>query len=296
MVSDTLSSTSVTVSTKAIEEIVEKLHCQYLRQPTKSNYYGVWKTFNQFNIKLDSRPKSWEERLTLFVGYLIGLNRQSSTIKSYISAIKSVLKYEKIELKEDKLLLYALIKACKCHNDYFQTKLPIRKGLLQIIIRSVDTLYEEQPQPYLCAMYKALFAVMYYGLCRIGEVTASPHVVKAKDVYIGLNKHKLMLVLHSSKTHNQNAKPQIIKIDSVYKPTLTAHQRAHSGYNQYCPFWLVQQYINMCKKYQCDDEQFFVMQDRSLVTPAHFRAMLRKILRHNKIDSTLYSSKAFRAG
>ena len=145
-------------------------------------------------------------------------------------------------------------------------------------------------------MYKALFAVTYYGLCRIGEVTASPHVVKVKDVYIELNKCKLMLVLHSLKTHNQNAKPQIIKIDSVNKPTLTAHQRAHSGYNQYCPFRLLQQYISMHKKYQRDDEQFFVMRDGSLVTPAHFRAMLRKILWHNKIDSTLYSSKAFRVG
>ena len=130
---------------------------------------------------------------------------------------------------------------------------------------------------------------------RIGEVTASPHIVKANDVYVGLNKHKLMMLLHSSKTHNQNTKPQIIKIDSVYGPIPT-HQRAQSGYNQYCPFQLLQQYISIHRKYKSDDEQFFVMWDGSCVTPAHFRAMIKKISKFNKIDSTLYSSKAFRAG
>ena len=176
----------------------------------KNNYYGVWKSFNELNIKLDSKPKLWEERLTLFVGYLISLNRQSSMIKSYISAIKAVLKYKKIELNENKVLLSSLIKACKLQNDCIRTQLPIRKGLLRVIINSVEKYYDHNPQPYLCTMFGALFSMAYFGLFRIGELTLSPHVIKARDVHIGVNKKKLLFVLHTSKTHNKSSKPQII--------------------------------------------------------------------------------------
>ena len=236
-----------TVSTKAIEAIVEKLRCQFLRQSTKNSYYGVWKSFNEFNIKLDSKPKSWEERLTLFVGYLISLNRQSSMIKSYISAIKAVLKYEKIELSENKVLLSSLIKACKLQNDCIQTQLPIRKGLLQVIINSVEKYYDHNPQPYLCTMFRALFLTAYFGLFRIGELTLSPHVIKARDVHIGVNKKKLLFVLHSSKTHNKSSKPQIIKIDSIKKYDVNCK---NVSVMQNCPFQLLQEYISRRRKYR----------------------------------------------
>ena len=46
-------------------------------------------------------------------------------------------------------------------------------------------------------------------------MTESQHVVKAKDVHIGINKDKLMFVLHSSKTHGKGTKPQIVKINCL---------------------------------------------------------------------------------
>ena len=55
------------------------------------NYYGIWKTFNQFIVRLDFKPTNWEDRITLFAGHLIHLGRKSNTVKSYISAIKAVL-------------------------------------------------------------------------------------------------------------------------------------------------------------------------------------------------------------
>ena len=69
------SSTRSSVSSKLIQGIVEHLRCQFLRDSTKQNYYNVWRTFNKLNLKLDKMPASWEERLTLFIGYHIALNR-----------------------------------------------------------------------------------------------------------------------------------------------------------------------------------------------------------------------------
>ena len=191
------------------------------------------------------------------------------------------------------MLLGSLVKACRLKNDIMKPNLPVRKSLLNILIATVDQVYEDSPQPYLTILYKALFSTAYYGLFRIGELTESQHVVKACDVHVGINKNKLMFILHSSKTHGVNVKPQIIKIDSIARSTSDA---VHRPDNQCCPFQLLQDYVKVRKKYKSEDEQFFVFRDGSQVTPTHLRRMLNILLQRNRIDSTLYSSKAFRAG
>ena len=59
---------------------------------TCATYHRVWKIFNKFLIQLDVMPHSWEERTALFCAYLIRKGTQSRTIRSYISAIKALLK------------------------------------------------------------------------------------------------------------------------------------------------------------------------------------------------------------
>ena len=106
-------------------------------------------------MHLDKKPKSWESHLTLFVGFLVSENKQSSTVRSYISAIKAVLRDLKIKLNEDMLLLNSIIRACKLNNDTICMRLPIRKLLLTVMINSVEILFES-PQPYLTTLYKAM--------------------------------------------------------------------------------------------------------------------------------------------
>ena len=122
------------ISTVALETIVENLRHHKHRGSTKANYYTVWRQFNQFFVKLDKKPKTWENRVTLFVGYLINDNKKSSTIKCYVSAIKAVLQYVKVDLKLDVALLSSLTKACQLTNDTVRTRLPIRYDLLVMLI------------------------------------------------------------------------------------------------------------------------------------------------------------------
>ena len=44
--------------------------------------------------------------------------------------------------------------------------------------------------------------------------TGSDHAVRATDLHIAVNKKKMMLVLHTSKTHGLGDKPQKIKIQA----------------------------------------------------------------------------------
>ena len=93
---------------------------------------------------------------------------------------------------------------------------------------------------YLLTMYRALFALSYYGMMRVGEVTLSDHVVKAKDIHSATNKDKIMLKLYTSTTHSRGMKPQSIKI--------TSNLSERSGYyakRNFCPFKLINDYMNI---------------------------------------------------
>ena len=147
----------------------------------RDNYYRVWKLFNEFFIKLDLKPNTWEERIVLFVGHLIDTDHQSSMIRSYISAIKNVLRDDGEILDENMYLLKSLTRACRIHNDRVKIRLPITKNVLKLILNALQNLFAKQP--FLLTLYSALFTTMYVGLFRIGEVTLSQHMVKAVDVH-----------------------------------------------------------------------------------------------------------------
>ena len=184
--SSSRSSTSSRLSTVEIQNITDRLKHQQYCDSTKRNFYTVWKIFADFLIRLDHQPQDWEERIILFVGHLINSKKQSSTVKSYVSAIKAVLREDNVKFEEDTYLLNSLTRACRLQNDQIKTRLAIKKGLLSIILNQLTEIYSTQP--YLCLLYWALFSTMYYGLLRISEVSQGLRAVKAKDVQIGYNK------------------------------------------------------------------------------------------------------------
>ena len=191
---------------------IERLRCYRVRDSTRQNYYLIWKSFNTFLLRLDEMPSSWEEKLTLFVGYLVDQKKQSSTVKSYISAIKAVLLEEGVKLSEDHYLWNSLTRACRYMNDKVKLRFPIHKKLLNVLLSQLEQLFAFQP--YLLKLYKAMFSAAYYGMFRIGEITKGSQPILARDVHVGQNKTKLLFVLRSLKTHGKHVKPQFVKIPS----------------------------------------------------------------------------------
>ena len=80
------------ISTAEMEEIIDYLQMNQHRSTTRKNYYSVWKGFNEFIVRLDRKPESWEQRILLYTAHLIKDGKQSGTVKSYVSAIKAVFK------------------------------------------------------------------------------------------------------------------------------------------------------------------------------------------------------------
>ena len=280
------SSMSSTLSTAAIGRIIENLKRKRNRPSTNKMYYNVWKQFNEFFIRLDSKPQSWEESLTLFVGYLVETNKKSTTIKSYISAIKAVLLDDGVDISEDRYLLTSLTKACKYVNDKVRTRLPIQRGMLNEILRKIDWYYGTvKNQDYLNLLYQSLFSTTYYGLFRVGEVTSSTHPIFARDVHVSDNKNKLLFILRTSKTDWLDSKPQTVKI---------ASDRLKQ--KELCPFELIRRFLPVRPKFRRNEEPFFIFRDRAPVTPSHMRAVLALMINYCSLNAKLYGVHSLRIG
>ena len=224
-----------------MQMIVDRLWLQQYRSSTKKNYYVVWKLFNKFIIRLDRKPSSWEECLTLFIGYLIDSRKQSATVKLYISAIKATLQEVGVKINHDRTLITSLTKACRLVNDQIRTRLPIQKDLLGVIINQINQYYGVKNQNYLRVLYKTLVSTAYFGLFRVGELSKGEHPVLAKDMHMGMNKRKVLFILRTSKTHWKNSRPQSIKIHSTRKHNkgVGKNKKRKNEFEPPCPYSLL---------------------------------------------------------
>ena len=229
----------------------------------------------------------------MFGAYLVDKGVQSSTLKSYFSTIKYILRQDGYKWDEDKVILSSLVRGCKLENDRLKVRLPIQKGLMELLLFELERFYNVNPQPYLECLYQTMFCLAYYGMLRVGKITFSPHTVKAGDVHLGHNKDKILMVLYTSKTHGQEGKPQKIKISGV---PCTGNTYTGRSDRFFCPFKLVMKYMQLRGPYLNPSEVFFVFKDKSPVKACQFRKILRDMLDSINLDGSLYDVHSFRIG
>ena len=186
------------------------------------------------------------------------------------------------------MLLSSLIRGCKLENDSVKIKLPIQKGLLEMLLFEVERKFDDTIQPYLESLYKTILSLGYYGMLRVGEMTDSPHNVRASNVHVAYNKDKIQLVLYTSKTHGRESRPQKVKISAV--ETKVKVNRF------FCPFKLVLQYMQLRGSYDDDDEPFFIFKDRSPIKAHQLRYMIRQLLSNLNLEGALYDVHSLRIG
>ena len=272
--------------------VLERLKCRTTRESTAFNYLAIWRAFNKFLLKLDRKPTKWEQRVMLYGAYLVERGVQSSTIQSYFSAIKKILIDSGYKFCQEQVMLSILSKSCKLINDRIRTRMPIHRKLLDTLLFELGRKYATQP--YLQAMYKCLFSLAYYGLFRIGELTLSDHVVKVKNVYFGVNKNKILIILYTSKTHGLESRPQKVKIAEVDHEN---DERDTVNQRIFCPFRLFQDYMSLRGNgYKDEKEPFFVFRDRSPVKPENVRNILKDLIKDIDLDCKNYNTGSFRIG
>ena len=154
--------------------------------------------------------------------------------------------------------------------------------------------YAYRNQPFLGKLFLALFSTAYFGLFRVGELTAGSHPVLATDVHIAQNKKKVLFILRTSKTHTMGNRPQQIKIASKDR-----HKYCRSGVSVdeqgfLCPYNILRNYLRVRGPARHLHEPFFVFSDHSPVMPVQFRVCLKTVLEFIGFDATLYNGHSFR--
>ena len=108
---------------------------------------------------------------------------------------------------------------------------------------------------------------------------------------LAVNKDKLLVVLYSSKTHDEGCRLQKIKI--------TSNRTEKSGVwaaRNFCSFKLMGTYLKLRGNYRTDQEQFFVFRDKSPVTAEQARSILKLMIKKLGLDSTVYDMHSLRIG
>ena len=156
------SSDTSRISAASMKLILDKLTCHSKRDSTKKMYLGIWRRFNDFLMKLDKKPDSWEDRTSLFIAYLVEGGTQSGTVKSYVSTIKTTLQDDKYEWQDNLILLNALTRGCKVLNDKYSRKQPISCNLLEMILFEIQSLWCNAP-----ILENHVFCLVRNGIPRI---------------------------------------------------------------------------------------------------------------------------------
>lgn len=257
-----------------------------LQPSTRKSYKKTWNRFNKFISKFDTIPPKWEDRIIVWATHLAENRKNSNTIKSYISAIRYCLSLDGIKVPHSNCELAAIVQAARQANNELYVRLPIQKGLLQLILNFIRTTYiQQRGQKYLGTTLMALYSTAYHGLFRISEMTQGQHTVKAQDIIHARNKRKMTFYLRSSKTHTTADQPQII------------HIKEEQTWKANCPIRILNEYVALRGRNSAYPEQpFFMHRNGEPITQEQFRTNLKYILFTLGLPAALYGSHSFRIG
>lgn len=140
--------------------------------------------------------------------------------------------------------------------------------------------------------YTKLFVLGYYCLLRVSELTCGRHPILAKNVTAAINKLKIQVTLLSSKTHRQCDKKQVIRF-----PDPDEEEDTFRWLNtRYCPFTIVNNYIQIRNASDHPEEPFFVFGTNTPVKEGHFRRILKKLIKAAGYSSDSFNTHSFRIG
>ena len=125
-------------------------------------------------------------------------------------------------------------------------------------------------------------------MMHISELTQGPHILKAKDIDVV---KKVLLLLHSSKTHDAGSAPQQIKIIANKAEKTGSYLNRH-----FCPFAVMRQYIAVWGPYVDGGEPFCVFRGRQPITVVNVATLLGGLILSIGLNSEYYGSHSLRIG
>lgn len=286
-------SDSSRLSTEFLERVVQELEVRAVEDSTLATYMTVWHGFNNFYIELDNRDITWEHRLELYVAYLVVNKVQEATIKTYISGIKYVGQLIGVKLDSEKCRFHALVKAARIKNGKIKMRLPIK--LLNRMIEEVPRLKRFKNQPYLVKLYRAIFAVAYYGLLRVSEITGSKHLLKSRDMHLAQDRPKVQMRIWTAKNKKRGTWLDDLKIEGLLDCKACFPSSIERSTYRFCPVHLIKQFHSV-RLATPGDYQFFCFADGSPIPQVQLRNTIKEVLDSIGIGRNTHNGQSFRSG
>ena len=212
--------------------------------------------------------------LGLFVTHLFERGYAVSTIRMSGSAIAY---WHKIRLLPDPSTSFIVVKALEGFHRLrpaVDSRRPITKPILASLILQLQQVARS---PYEVILFRAMFSFAFFGLCRIGEVTAKPGTHTLERLDVTLNHNDRFIVTFRTFKH------------SVSKQSITLYRQSPVVC---CPVYNLSQYLSICP----NGKYLFVLHDGKPVTRVHFTYVFKKCLILCNLDVQNFAPHSFRIG
>lgn len=244
---------------------------------TRALYKRAWTLFKSFCAKfhLGSFPAS-SNVIALFISFMHSHMYATSTIRTFVSAIGYV---HKINGLPDPTISFTIQKAftgLKKLRPTLDKRQPITPSILFTLLNKLPSICKTR---YRLVLFRAMFLLAFFALCRVGEITVSPanHNLQLNNVQFYRRPCSYIISFASFK---HSSRPQSVKIEAQTSIAI-------------CPVFALKEFLNIRSS---SPGPLFISSNGYPVKTEEFAQVLKQALKSSQLSPTSYTSHSFRIG
>ena len=246
---------------------------------TLATYKQGLNCYNAFCVEVQGKciwPPSLND-VVQFVAYMSLKALSFATAKAYLAGISYYCKTQDKPDVTNHFLARKVLEGLRRQKRQNDTRLPITLQLLDRIIKILPNICTNT---YETSLFSAAFALAYFALLRVGEVTytLSNHCISKNDILLNYKDYTIEVKVRHSKT-DQLGKGEKVLIPKVLEPVN--------------PFQMIEEFL---KKRPGFSGALFCHFGGDPLSRYQFTSVLKKALHYLGMESKNYKSHSFRIG
>ena len=209
--------------------------------------------------------------------YLYQKNYSTNTIRTFVSAISYFHKILNYPDPSTSFLIAKTFRGLQILKPAQDSRLPISRPLLHLMIDTIDIM----PLSYFHKLlYKSMFLLAFYALCRISELTKTPsnHSLQYHDLQLLHGPERIIVTFRTFK-------------HSTSKESVSIHSHLP---HKYCPVAMIKLYL--ANRPINGPHDLFITEQCKPVPRLRFTQVLKQTISACQRDPELYKSHSFRIG
>ena len=214
-----------------------------------------------------------EDDLANYVAYLHQKGYAPSTITSTLSAISYIHKLNNVADPTEAFLIKKMLAGCRNLRSKKDDRVPMTLEVLHAVIQRADVYFSGQADSI---RFKAMCALAFFALLRVGEMTSSPNNIQKEDITV-LDDRIHICFRRCKHSNGETSRHEILKRED---PVI-------------CPVRNVTSFLQIRKQ---GPGPLFSHTSGKSVKRDEFASELKGILMSLGLGNTRYTSHSFRIG